>query len=424
MSPIVSATILRTQSDERLLALTREGHERAFEAIVERYRRSMLRYCRRYLPESRAEDAVQQAFISAWSALRDGTEVGDLRPWLYRITRNAALDAVKRAGYDYHELSDALRLTPAPETVLERRAVMRQTLAGVAVLPANQRQALLRTVVEGHSRADIARDMHLSEGAVRQLVHRARTALRSAATALTPAPLLGWASSFGGPDGPIGGRIAELAAGGGAAGGAGVVAKTGTAIVVAGVLAVEAGTHLEHPSAAVGESQPAHQIKAAHAALASGSGPAGGVSRLRRPVATSSTAPVPRRRAAASSSGESSRHGSESSNRGPRELTLRSGTLGDSGTDDAQDGSSGPGGGQGDSQEDNSGPGSQTSGDGRDVDNSGSGSEGSDGDGDRSGSDSGSPDSENRDSDGHSADSGDDASGSGSGGGGSSGSGG
>ena len=135
MTPIVSATILRAQSDERILALTRPGYERAFDAIVERYRRPMLRYCRRYLPAARAEDALQQAFISAWSAIRDGVEVTDLRPWLYRITRNAAIDAAKRAGYDYHELSEALRLTPAPEAELERRAVVRETLTGVRRCP-------------------------------------------------------------------------------------------------------------------------------------------------------------------------------------------------------------------------------------------------------------------------------------------------
>ena len=46
-----SVTLLRTQSDERLAALAAAGHERAFEAIVERYRRPLLRPCRRYLPE-------------------------------------------------------------------------------------------------------------------------------------------------------------------------------------------------------------------------------------------------------------------------------------------------------------------------------------------------------------------------------------
>src|SRR5688572_25178010 len=132
MTPIASSAILRTQTDARLLALVHAGHDRAFEAIVERYRRPMLRHCRRFLPEPRAEDAVQQAFLNAWAALQAGTEVTDLRPWLYRIAHNAALDAVKGAGYDYDELTEALELTSASEDEVERRWVVRETLGGVA----------------------------------------------------------------------------------------------------------------------------------------------------------------------------------------------------------------------------------------------------------------------------------------------------
>jgi RNA polymerase sigma factor (sigma-70 family) len=204
MTPIVSTAILRTQSDARLAALARERHERAFEAIVERYRKPLLRHCRRFLPETRAEDAVQQTFLNAWSALGNGAHIEDLRAWLYRISRNAALDAAKRAGYDYSELSDGLQLTPAPDDEIERRWVVRETLGGMAALPAGQREALLRTAVEGHSRADIARDMQISEGAVRQLVHRARAALRAAATAVTPMPFATWASGIGSGGGQMG----------------------------------------------------------------------------------------------------------------------------------------------------------------------------------------------------------------------------
>ena len=207
---------------------------------MERYRRVLHRYCRRVLPEARAEDAVQQTFLNAWTALQAGTEVQDLRAWLYRIARNVALDGAKKAGYDYDELTDSLRLAPGVDVDLERRAVIRETLTGVATLPANQREALLRTAVDGHSRAAIARDLDVTEGAVRQLVHRARTTLRAAATAVTPLPFASWAAAMGGaPDSPsVTQRIAELAGGAGSAGGAGVLLKAGTVVVAAGALAV------------------------------------------------------------------------------------------------------------------------------------------------------------------------------------------
>jgi RNA polymerase sigma factor (sigma-70 family) len=238
MTPIVSATLLRTQSDARLAALARQGYERAFEAIVERYRRPLHRHVRRILPESRTEDAVQQTFLKAWTAIQDGPAVKDLKPWLYRIAHNTALDALKRAGYDYDELTDSLRAPGGPEADLERRAVIRETLAGVAALPENQREALLRTAVAGQSRAQVASELGLTDGAVRQLVHRARVTLRAAATAITPLPVAAWASGSQDHGGQVAERVAELAVGGGAAGGAGMLLKGGAVIVASGVLAV------------------------------------------------------------------------------------------------------------------------------------------------------------------------------------------
>ncbi|HET8951636.1 MAG TPA: sigma-70 family RNA polymerase sigma factor [Solirubrobacteraceae bacterium] len=213
--PSPSLVLLRTQSDARLVALAREGHERAFEAIVERYRRQLLRACRRVLPEARAEDALQQALVAAWRGLQRGDEVRELRPWLHRIAHNASLNLLREAGYDYVELQESLRIADAPDDELERRAVVRQTLHGLASLPPRQREALLAIAVEGRSQDEVAGDFGLSPGAVRQLVHRARTALRTAATAVVPLPLVTWVASGG-------------------AGAGAVLAKAGTVAVLAG----------------------------------------------------------------------------------------------------------------------------------------------------------------------------------------------
>src|SRR4051795_10048779 len=234
--PILSPTsvLLRTQSDDRLVELARAGHERAFEAIVERYRGALLRASRRYLPEARAEDALQQAFISAWSALQRGDEIRDLRAWLYRIVHNTALNQLRVSGYDYAELDDALRGSEAPQEEMERRAVMRQTLTGLAALPNRQRDALLRGAIEGRSQEEVARELGVTEGAVRQLVHRARLTLRAAATAITPLPLATWAAGAAGASGAVSGpmaeRIAELVGGAGASA---FVAKVGAVAVIA-----------------------------------------------------------------------------------------------------------------------------------------------------------------------------------------------
>src|SRR3954453_297050 len=232
MPPLSPSTVLLPpQSDERLVVLAQAGHERAFEAIVERYRGALLRASRRYLPEARAEDALQQAFIAAWSAMQRGDEVRDLRAWLYRIVHNTALNQLRVSGYDYDELEDALRIADAADDELERRAVVRQTLASLAALPERQREALLRTGVSGDSQEEIARDLGLSGNALRQLVHRARMSVRSAATMLTPMPLVTAAASGSSRGDSLVERISELAAGGGASV---TLAKAGTVAVLAG----------------------------------------------------------------------------------------------------------------------------------------------------------------------------------------------
>ncbi len=221
------AVLLRTQSDERLVALARAGHERAFEVIVQRYRGLLLRSARRYLSDARAEDAVQQAFLAAWSALQRGDEVRDLRPWLYRIVHNTALNALRASGYDDAELPDGLAVSVDE---VERREDARDALSGLAALPVRQREALLRVAVEGRPQGEVARELGVSEGAVRQLVHRARLTLRAAATAVVPLPLASWAAGATGAGAPTADRVAELVAGAGASA---LAAKAGTVAVIA-----------------------------------------------------------------------------------------------------------------------------------------------------------------------------------------------
>src|SRR5437763_8872188 len=261
MSPSVTVRLLATQSDGRLVDLARQGHERAFEALVQRYRRPLLAYCRRVLlPDARAEDTLQQALLQAWLALQRGDGVRDARAWLYRIDRNTALNALRSSGYDYAELSEALSGADAPHEDLDRRIAVREALAGLAALPGQQREALLRTAVEGASHADVAAEMGVSEGALRGLVYRARASLRTAVTAVTPLPLASWAA---GAAGHGGGAVAELAVGGGTAGVVGVLAKGGAVALTAGVLAAGVGTVEQHRHGHRDGAPPSHRAASA-----------------------------------------------------------------------------------------------------------------------------------------------------------------
>jgi RNA polymerase sigma factor (sigma-70 family) len=255
MSPKVSIRLLAAQSDQRLAALAAAGHERAFETLVHRYRRPLLRYCRRMgLNDAHAEDVLQQAFLRAWLAFARQTDVRDVRPWLYRIVHNAAVNAMRGAGEHHSELTEAIQTAASVthESELQRRIAVRDALADVAALPQMQQQAIFLTAVDGQSHEEVATVLGVSEGAVRGLLYRARATLRSAAAAFMPPQLLEWAARGGGAGGPGAERLTELSAGGGAAGMTGLLAKGAVVAVTAGAIATGGtviGTVGSHPRA-------------------------------------------------------------------------------------------------------------------------------------------------------------------------------
>jgi RNA polymerase sigma-70 factor, ECF subfamily len=232
---MVPQIVLRTQPDGKLVTLARAGSEPAFEAIVHRYRRPLLGYCRRLrLSDNRSEDVVQQAFLSAWTSLRGGTEVRELRPWLYRITHNQVATTLRGQGSELAPLGDASLAVAGAEDAYERQARLQDTLAALAALPASQRDALLATAIDGLSYDETAVALGISSDAVRGLVHRARHALRVSVAALVPPPLVFGAAGLA----PRAGRlVAWLSGSAGAGGGAAGLVK-GAAVLGASAAVV------------------------------------------------------------------------------------------------------------------------------------------------------------------------------------------
>lgn len=182
-----ASSLLRLESDERLVALARAGEAAAFEAIARRHRPLLVRVCVPIAGEAEAQDAVQEAMMEAWSALRRGTEVRSLRPWLCTIARREALRRIQPAA---EALTDDLRAVEGTAEQVERDAELSTALTAIAALPDRARRALVRAELDGASRAQIAAELQTSEGAIRQLLFRARRSVRAAARVLVPVPLL------------------------------------------------------------------------------------------------------------------------------------------------------------------------------------------------------------------------------------------
>lgn len=236
MSPLaLSLRFLQTQSDAQLAALARAGHERAFEALVRRYRRPLLAYCRRVGSSGvNPEDTLQQALLQAWSAIRTGVDVRDPRAWLYRIVHNVAVSNQRRPALVPVELQETAGGANGADLEAEQRMAARAALAGLAALPHLQREVMVGTAVDGLSHEELASALGLSSGAVRGLIYRARATLRAAAAAVIPAPVIGWALRSG-PGRASG--VYEALGGGGSAGLGGILLKGGAIAATAGAIA-------------------------------------------------------------------------------------------------------------------------------------------------------------------------------------------
>jgi RNA polymerase sigma factor (sigma-70 family) len=230
--------MLRTQSDARLVDLVRAGHTSAFEAIVHRYRKPLLGYCSRLLPASRAEDAVQQTFLKAYQSMMSGDAELNLRPWLYRIAHNASLNLLRQNGWSHDQLDENMDGVQRPDQALELRERLGATVAAVKALPERQRNAVLLREIDGLSYEEIALALGVGDGAVRQLLHRARATLRAGMTAATPLGLVErLAAAMAGTGADPSARVAEMAAG--ISLGTGAV-KLGAAVLATGVIATGA----------------------------------------------------------------------------------------------------------------------------------------------------------------------------------------
>ncbi len=251
---------LRAQPDRRLVTLVREGYEAAFEEIVRRYGRPLGRYAASIVG-GRSEDVLQEAFAKALPALqRDEAEI-DLRPWLFRIVRNTALNDLRDSPPSPELLAEALAGGRNPADELEQREQLADLMRRLRELPEAQRAAIVMRELEGLGHEEIAAALGLSGGGARQAIYRARQALRDGAGLLLPLPLLRLLIDHGGE--AVGaGTGGALAAAGVSAGGAGAsgALKLG---VVAAVLAGSVGAGVAVQSHGGGRSSEARAAPAA-----------------------------------------------------------------------------------------------------------------------------------------------------------------
>jgi RNA polymerase sigma factor (sigma-70 family) len=177
---------LTTVSDDDLVARFRSGDDAPFDEIHRRYRAQLTAFARRLLSATGhdADDVVQDAFIRAYRGLRVTDGPMALRPWLYMIVRNRALDQL-RAPQGAYDDALALEAVPTPDAAhcAQQREDMRRLVADIARLPERQRLALVMREFDGCSHAETARRLQTTVPATKSLIIRARSNLGAAVQA-------------------------------------------------------------------------------------------------------------------------------------------------------------------------------------------------------------------------------------------------
>ncbi len=176
--------------DVRLMGLVAGGDTSAFEKVVERHQALVAGTAARMLgSNSDVEDIAQQVFIRVWKSARRYVPRAKFTTWLLKITRNLVFNELRRAkrraqiplqsdpGAEEIQLKD--ETNPAPDASLLEDELQRAIEEAIMQLPESQRMALVLRRYEQLSYEQIAGVLDLSVPAVKSVLFRARTELRS-----------------------------------------------------------------------------------------------------------------------------------------------------------------------------------------------------------------------------------------------------
>src|SRR6187397_528447 len=187
MSAIAAAVAPATLSDEEVVARVLEGETALFEILMRRHNQQVFRAARAILRDEReAEDVMQEAYVNAYSHLRQFDRRARFSTWLTKIAIHEAMArARKRGRYDAvdftEEENQAVERDPSrnPEHHAfagELRALLESS---IDELPDGLREVFMLREVEGLNTAETAESLGVSEDVVKTRLSRSRAALRN-----------------------------------------------------------------------------------------------------------------------------------------------------------------------------------------------------------------------------------------------------
>ena len=183
-------SVLLNSGDEALVALAQQGERRAFEELIERHQQKAYHIAFGFARNREdAKDLSQEAFLKAFSYLKNFDGRSSFYTWFYRIVVNVCLDYKRRnkrvpAGEFDESIEKQIEPTHeiaqprTPEQSVLAGQISRKVDLALQTLPAKQRTAFILKNHQGLSIKEIAETMETAEGTVKVHLHRAVTALR------------------------------------------------------------------------------------------------------------------------------------------------------------------------------------------------------------------------------------------------------
>jgi RNA polymerase sigma-70 factor (ECF subfamily) len=185
---------LNTLTDAEVVDRVRNGETPLFEILMRRHNQRVYRVARAVVKdEMEAEDVMQQAYINAFTHLRQFEDRAQFSTWLTRITVHEALSRRRKrrpeeslTNEDNEVTGEIMAALTSPQPDPERQAyageLNRVLEAAVDALPESYRTVFMLRDIEGLSTSETASGLDLGEEAVKTRLHRARAMVRRSVT--------------------------------------------------------------------------------------------------------------------------------------------------------------------------------------------------------------------------------------------------
>jgi RNA polymerase sigma-70 factor (ECF subfamily) len=183
-------TSLQSARDEELVTLCQQGKSEVFDILVRRYMEKAFRIALDFTHNvDDAKDLSQDAFLRAFSRIKQFDGRSSFYTWFYRLVVNICLDYTRRKGKivwerlerereDGMEVRELVDSSSTPDQEAIAGEAQRKVDEALEAMPNRQRTVFLLRNQQGLSIADIAKVMQTTEGTVRVYLHRAVAALR------------------------------------------------------------------------------------------------------------------------------------------------------------------------------------------------------------------------------------------------------